>query len=98
MEQDKAKHAEGEEEIDDDTNALALQNEVKAVQELEQQYNVALTEEQRKLRDVLTIKRSIYEMDEFVKMNQVRNICQEMLNAVFDKLQRSEVVARQNKE
>lgn len=56
-----------------------------------------LNEEQRSLRDLLTIKRSIYEMDEFVKMGQVRNICQEMLNAVFDKLHKSEVVARANK-
>jgi len=36
-------------------------------------------------------------MDEYVKMVQVRNICQEALNTLLDKFNKSDSLARKNK-
>lgn len=55
------------------------------------------TEQERKTRELITLKRSQYEMDEYVKMVQVRNICQESLNTLMDKFNKSDSLARKNK-
>ena len=59
--------------------------------------DIPLTEQERKTRDLITLKRSQYEMDEYVKMVQVRGIVQEALNTLMDKFNKSDSLARKNK-
>ncbi len=77
---------------------LARKNAVETAKVNEEGFlDILPTEQERKTRDLITLKRSQYEMDEYVKMVQVRNICQESLNTLLDKFNKSDSLARKNK-
>jgi hypothetical protein len=50
-----------------------------------------------KLRAAMTVKRAMFEMDDFIKMGQVRTIVNEALNSLIDRIGKSDQLAKANK-
>jgi hypothetical protein len=50
-----------------------------------------------KIKAGMTVKRAMYEMDDFIKMGQVRSIVNEALNSLIDRIGKSDQLAKSNR-
>ena len=54
-------------------------------------------EDDLKLGEELFYRKATFQMDEYVKLNEVRQIVANALNSLFDKLKKTEEIARKNR-
>ena len=56
-----------------------------------------LNENEKKLRKELQAARAVFEVDQYVKLSEVRTVMQEAMMTVYDKLKKSDDIARDNR-
>ena len=77
--------------------------DLKKVREVEKMFEIkmikkGLTLQEKQLKSSLENKRALYEMDRYVNISQVHEIVKDSLMELYDKLQASHKLARENRE
>ena len=75
--------------------------DLQKIREVERMFNLkqerqALTTKQKETRKELIAARSLFEMDQFVKLSEVKAVMKEALTAIVDKMQKADAHARAN--